>query len=521
MSDLPPKFEIPFTSTPIGGGFATPTVTFNAGSNRLIVSSSMFGRPTVPLLQERLPDAAGLLAIALFVLLIFVTRRTLRRPQTPGRVYCASCNYDCSPTQVVKHAQVSTEPGDRSRAPEQGESPSRCPECGLPGEGRLTRSLVRGRSRFRRLTFRSLPIAVLTVALGLYALSAITTSKIRLASWPFDWLASATQDTWPLSRAGTEERQFQRFTVYALNPGATTNVPLAQFDAGAISPEFCVSSNGQYAAWVEFDAFNGYALDVMVRNLSAGITRRLRLGSNADGFLKLHGFTSDDRAIFASIVSLGNLSNKPEYSVRLLLIAPESGVPLTIGTTEITATQIGPNNFELPSYLAAYTSVPEPTWAVLSLSGPSVGRLDSARGNTKTRVVIPLPTADPYSPEPLKFESDGTLSQFCQSSAFHVTLDGQTRPAIPARPSVYLDTSVTPSAFRLGKNALFTYNNWQRPPRGSALQQGIVCLPSPDNRWIACIDGPASDPSGFITSGVIKVWEVPRETPPMIDTSIP
>ena len=85
--------------------------------SRIFVSRTVDPR-VWPLLDAARPDIGALLVVAGILAILIGVPRIVRRPRTTGRSYCRRCNHD-----------LNAMPGERPSSP-------RCPECGLPLDGR-------------------------------------------------------------------------------------------------------------------------------------------------------------------------------------------------------------------------------------------------------------------------------------------------------------------------------------------------------------------------------------------------
>ena len=225
------------------------------------------------------PDAALLSIPITLLVLLMALHRFIRRPQRPGRKYCAGCNYDLTPSPITAAQPTPI-------------SPARCPECGVETANRPP---IRGRFAIRRFG----PIVAIALV-ALIAAGAIIASHIQR---PTPGLMA--NSPWPMPIIGNliPALQFTKspldfgngftLTAYSIKTGTLIATPITRHDA--IFQEPALAGDGGMLALSIFESgtTDGYRLYVSrVKGGVPGPAQPLELSPNPIPSTISHGLTA-------------------------------------------------------------------------------------------------------------------------------------------------------------------------------------------------------------------------------------
>ena len=365
---MAPQPAAPDLTIPIpvdGKGVAlSPPVEFSPDEGVMFVSVVTKRAAPFKWLQEHQADIGA--AVLLLVLLIATwwARRVWRRPRAAGRWYCRRCNYDVTRDAVAgESAAAATVP--------------QCPECGR-SIGPATS--VAGTTRLRRL----IPVALTTLLIGglcLWRINAgLTTATLGKPVWPLDAVRRVIPG-WPLARIELVDEWATSVRCF----DTRTWRELGVIEKGWSSDRS--TFGGDRLLWTELNQANGWNNDLIVAPTDGTPPKRVRLGTNSDGFASLVGFTGDERE---ALVVMNGLVDPPATwsaaaatdgttTVRLLGIDLNTFAIREIGRIRAAAIQNAPNQWSIPIVGGAAEGGESGAWAMLVMTGPDAPKLVRGR----------------------------------------------------------------------------------------------------------------------------------------------
>jgi hypothetical protein len=265
-------------------GTAINEARWSEDGSRLFVSRTVDPRAW-PLLDAAQPDIGALIIIFGVLAILIGIARIFRHPRTAGRSYCRRCNHDLNAVH--------------------GERPSalRCPECGLPLDGR---GVVRGFGRGLRLARVGIP-ALVTVACGvtifLTSIAPRQTPRLKQA-WPA--AAASAVPNWPWWRRSTIDFPYQfnlrvdviRVDVDGLRLESAALLP-------GVSPPWVARPDGTTIAWTEHSEDAGWVPRVAWFDTVRGRSESADLDP-AQGIPAICGWSPDGREIVALLQDTGS-----------------------------------------------------------------------------------------------------------------------------------------------------------------------------------------------------------------------
>ena len=278
------------------------------------------------LLDAARPDIGALLVVAGILAILIGVPRIVRRPRTAGRSYCRRCNHD-----------LNAMPGERPSSP-------RCPECGLPLDGR---GVTPGRGSGLRMARVGVP-ALVTVACGvaLFLTSVAPPQARRLNSaWP---VAAASQfKNWPWWRRSTidePERLKLRIDVIRVDAGGL-RLESSAILAGS-GQQWAARTDGTAVAWVEHSPDTDWVPRVAWFDTVGGRGGSADLAPAHPGFPAICGWSPDDREIVALVQFTGSTYSTRDdgtaiVDTAVMAIDPETGTVRTVGHGRGRATGTG------------------------------------------------------------------------------------------------------------------------------------------------------------------------------------
>ncbi|MDX2118764.1 MAG: hypothetical protein SFY96_11325 [Planctomycetota bacterium] len=470
---------------------------------------------------EHALDITGPIVIMTALVLVMTAISVRRRPRSPQRRYCGGCNYELGPIHGV--------------------APERCSECGVlladepsrPGRGglrRMTPSLVVG-------------VPVLLVSLWIFIGFAERPGGGQ-PTWPFAALGKMFP-WWPIARAPLAIDVNTRRIVVGLPGAGEAGTPSIVLETICPSSQVFFSPDGRTLAWSEFAASTGWNIDAVIVDLATGQTKRVRMGSNSDGFITPAGFTPDGREAVFAVTWYHDPGGPPDddgttpsaatpktapLDIRIIGVDVATGAKRTIGTGNSVAEMTGQRSWLFPSVYAA--AGPDGAWAMLSFTKNAPGTLTiHRRGETRT---VPVTTTTPYAEEGLRFLADRSLAyasyQINESNGSLVSGLGDPNAwwsleTTPNRISLLSRSDGTSTGVRLNTDAAY---------EGSSYWMARV---SPNEQWAASsLTVQPPNPPGRIMPlpsevRLVRLWDLrgvklapalpppPRE--PVVDTVVP
>ena len=192
-----------------------------------------------PLLDAVRPDIGALIIIFGVLAILIGIARIFRRPRTAGRSYCRRCNHDLNAVH-----------GERPKSP-------RCPECGLPLDGRGTaRGRARG-SRMRRVAIPALAVIACGAAIFLTSIDRHRSSRGWSPAWPVAAAAAVPQwPWWRSSTIGQPAHPVLRIDALRVEPYGIRLESSVLIDGG--SPPWVERPDDTVLAWTEYSEDTGY-----------------------------------------------------------------------------------------------------------------------------------------------------------------------------------------------------------------------------------------------------------------------
>lgn len=476
----PAAFDISLSPDPAGAN-APVILRFDDSSTHLFVERYQQLDPPDWWLHYAL-DVSGYGFLALAILFIFILLRILRRPQLLGHLHCRRCNYD------LTHLDQPT--------------PALCPECGTSTAAHRPRA---GSATSRRLL---VPLGTLLPLLSLAALTFAhfcESPRPGNIAWPFD-AARRIVPFWPFARIPAPSTMGLKVFVYPLSASTSDRTP-RPFELSRLGGELPVSSpDGNILAWCQFDQWNDWKIEAIFADLTTGRTRTVSLGTNADGFPKVQGFTADGReALFTLSGLVGTPAEDPNapsapISVRLLAVAADTGAVRTIGTAPSIALRGGASSWNVPQVLAAMHN--DGSWAMLARHANVTGNIVLApAGVSPADIPLGMWRGD---------INDGLLHFIAPTTVAteKYTID-TTTGTVTARPP----TQIAWSALGTGTASPLTRDG---TPTGIVLDLAVAngsvdasqVQVSPDGRWAAAqVFAPVTN---RIDTVGVRVWVLPQ-----------
>jgi hypothetical protein len=312
--------------------------------SRIFVSRTVDPR-VWPLLDAARPDIGALLVVAGVLAIIIGVARIVRRPRIAGRSYCRRCNHD-----------LNAMPGERPSSP-------RCPECGLPLDGR---GVTAGRGSGLRMARVGVP-ALVTVGCGvaLFLTSIAPPQSRRLNSaWPV--AAASAVRNWPWWRRSTidePERLKLRIDVIRVDAGGL-RLESSAFLAGS-SQQWVTRADGTAIAWVEHSPDTEWVPRVAWFDTVGGRGGSADLAPARTGFPAICGWSPDGREIVALVQFTGSTYSTRDdgtaiVDTAVMAIDPETGTVRTVGHGRGRATGTGgpPASWQIGPTIAALGTDP-------------------------------------------------------------------------------------------------------------------------------------------------------------------
>ena len=283
--------------------------------SRIFVSRTVDPR-VWPLLDAARPDIGALLVVAGVLAIIIGVARIVRRPRIAGRSYCRRCNHD-----------LNAMPGERPSSP-------RCPECGLPLDGR---GVTAGRGSGLRMARVGVP-ALVTVGCGvaLFLTSIAPPQSKRLnPAWPV--AAASAVPNWPWWRRSTidePERLKLRIDVIRVDADGL-RLESSAILAGS-GQQWVARADGTAVACVENSPDTEWVPRVAWLDTVGGRGGSVDLAPARTGFPTICGWSPDDREIVALVQFTGSTYSTRDdgtaiVDTAVMAIDPETGTVRTVG----------------------------------------------------------------------------------------------------------------------------------------------------------------------------------------------
>lgn len=428
---------------PVGRG--SGTVEWSRDGSSFMVVDAVDGR-WWPWFDDHAGELGAVAVIASVLMLGWACIRLLRTPRVVGRRYCRRCNHDLADGA----------PGEP------------CPECGCLQSGRELAG-----PRWRRPAALAIAASILMLSAGGVALLAKVQWAPRAAArqlgdaWPAARLGELAW--WPLWRVWQRSFDVPRATTVRWDPthgwvaGPPWNAPEARV---RLSPD------GRWMAALRFDAESGYIPTLEWFDSITGTAGRLELGTNADGFFAVQGFTEDGSIVVSNqglIFGGPDPATTPETKVPLTVsvVDPRTGDRSIIGSGAATALSSG-GSWMLPSIIAAVGEGPLPPWGAISIHqgrADTIRDLNAGRGALVTTGTPPITTMPFISnPTQARLVDDGATLEYEGLSWAAGTLLPITR-RVDLAAGVVLDAP--------------------GQPQPNDPEHGVTLVPSPDGRRAA------------------------------------
>jgi hypothetical protein len=360
----------------------SPPVDFSPDESVMFVSVLTLREAPFKWWREHQADIGALVLLLALLMAAWWVRRVWRRPRAAGRWYCRRCNYD-----VTREA-----PALERVAPA---TVAQCSEC---GSGIGPASSVAGTTRLRRL----IPVALATIVIGglcVWRITAgLTTATLGKAAWPLDAVRRVIPG-WPLARIELVDEWTTRVRCF----DTRTWRELGVIDKGWSSHRS--TFRGDRLLWTELNEANGWNNDLIIAPADGTPPKRVRLGTNRDGFASLVGFTGDQRE---ALVVMNGLVDLPvswsaaaapagTTTVRLLGVDLSTLAVREIGRIQAAAIQNAPNQWSIPIVGGAAEGGESGAWAMLVMTGPDAPKLvwdrpGGARLERKPNLTTPMPS---------------------------------------------------------------------------------------------------------------------------------
>jgi hypothetical protein len=376
---------------PVGRG--SGTVDWSRDGSSFMVVDAVDGR-WWPWFDDHAGELGAVAVIASVLVLGWASIRLLRTPRVAGRRYCRRCNHDLADGA----------PGEP------------CPECGCMQSGRELAG-----PRWRR------PAAIAAAA-AIMVLSAGGVALLARVQWAPRAVARQLGDAWPVARLGELDwwplwRVWQRS--FDVSRAITVRQDATQgWVAGPVwnAPDARVklSPDGRWMAALRFDAESGYIPTLEWFDSITGAAGRLELGTNADGFFAVQGFTEDGLIVVSNqglIIGGPDPATTPETQVTLTVsvVDPRTGDRSIIGTGAATALSSG-GSWMLPSIIAAVGDGSLPPWGAISIHqgrADTIRDLNAGRGALVTTGTPPITTMPSISnPTQARLADDGATLEY-------------------------------------------------------------------------------------------------------------
>ena len=347
--------------------------------SRLFVSRTVDPRAW-PLLDAARPDIGALIIIFGVLAILIGIARIFRRPRTAGRSYCRRCNHD-----------LNAMPGERPSSP-------RCPECGLPLDGR---GVTPGRGSGLRMARVGVP-ALVTVACGvaLFLTSVVPPQARRLNSaWPV--AAASAVPNWPWwrrSTIGEPERHKVRIDVIRVDASGL-RLESSAFLAGS-SQQWVTRADGTAVAWVEHSPDTDWVPRAAWFDTVGGRGGSVDLAPAHTGFPAICGWSPDDREIVALVQFTGSTYSTRDdgtaiVDTAVMAIDPETATVRTVGHGRARATGTGgpPAAWQIGPTIAALGTDPHARVVTLATEQENPSER-SAHGGTALRELTVINDTD-------------------------------------------------------------------------------------------------------------------------------
>ena len=323
---------------------------------RLLVERTIDGR-WWPSLDEWRAEVGVVLLLAGMAVSLWWIVRTLRRPREYGRAYCRHCN------QALAMG-----------AP----APANCPEC---GRALGPKHIVLGHRRAWRWAVVVVPMLAMAL-LGLQLVHdtiAFRPVVVRGAA-PIAWPAQALGNIkgWPLWRADRRLELVRRVDVVDITDESQLRWLGAARMQGSDASRWIASPDGGVLAWVRFNESNGWRQEVFWYDIATGATHSVVIGTNADGFITVTGFTADGRGILVRrdglqpAASLADPTDPSWHPVSIMRVDMESGTWQHIADSAASAAHFvagPPSSRTIRQGIAAVGEGPRFKWATISFAG--------------------------------------------------------------------------------------------------------------------------------------------------------
>jgi len=333
----------------------SPTPTWTMDGQRILVERLVDARPW-PWLDNHRADFGVIALVVGLAIASWWTVRTVRRPRAAGRTYCRRCNQELDISVRL---------------------PERCPECGSQ-LGQKQRVIG------RRLAWRLLPLPLAAIAIALAGALAIrgtllwsTLAPFRpFEAWPNAFFVRFA--SWPLWRV---PRQFAyaalatRVDIIDCPPSNELRHLSHCVIQKPAAGEWVASDDGGILAWAVFDPTSGWNQEIRWFDTVAQQSHTKVIGSNADGFVRVCGFTPDGRSIVARrdrLVGPATSAATAPYPVEIVVVDMSNGAVRVVAESEAIAIgQPGPGaNWQLEAGTAAVGAGPRIEWATVTLGPP-------------------------------------------------------------------------------------------------------------------------------------------------------
>ncbi len=296
---------------------------------------------TLPWLADHSVDVALVLEIVLVMLLVWLTRRELRRPRTVGRTHCRRCGYDLTPPAGASVSPV-------------------CPECGRHTQGRV----VEGRA-LRPWHFGP-PTICLGIAIFFAPMCYSGLSSTQTAAAPTTWPIASIETNlpwWPLWRSAGRPLWKYESAVYSLS--ADGQLQGSSWDV-SLGTESRISGDGSQIVALEFTQESEWTHRALIHDCDARTSRTIDFGTNADGFFQLASLAKDGRS--ALIIQTTLTGTAGESETRLLQLDLATGVLTQVASTSVPSAdgRGGSSGYSTPDMSACVDGSAAISWALVA-----------------------------------------------------------------------------------------------------------------------------------------------------------
>lgn len=484
---------------------------FDHSGTRLALEYMVDAR-AFPWLSEHSVDVALPAGLGAAAMLLWVTRRIIRRPRTVGRTYCRRCGYDLTP-------------------PEGAILCATCHECGQRTLGRA----LQGR-RLRPWHF-ALPMLFLgcVIACAGICYEGLSSMQTALApsAWPIASIESGIRG-WPLWRIKCAPSWESRCASYSLGTDGRLHghpwiVPM--------HPAWRFSSDGSHLVSLEFSQRGGWIHRALIHDFAARTSRTVDFGTATDGFFQLAAVAAHGTS--ALVIQTLLVGAAGEADTKLLQLDLATGVLTAIASTTVPSWDGGgsPLSYSTPPMSACVSQSQAIPWALVvhdlrRLGGGARGARGGSLlivGTAEGERRIPIPHVMGVLPTSFTcviadddtVVINGSLSVHVRAATFASnpkarfdvipTDDPHTDRLVEyeIRMTATLDGGDTGTETERGTIAMLDTRPQAPPKRGSPYQYRPLAAFSPRSGICAleCADGAADAPR------VLRVWRLTPQLP--------